>query len=96
MRQPLRRQLVSEAEPAQSVAAQVNDLGMARSARSVGMVAVGSVGGLPSAGPDPKTLVTKRGEKAGPKRPVHAVNQSRRDDPCFCGSGKKYEGCPGR
>jgi len=96
MRQPLRRPLMPEAEPAQPSAAQVDELGMAKSARTRGSVAVGGVGGLPSAGPDPRTLVTNRGEEAGPKRPVHAEKEPGRNDPCPCGSGKKYKKCCGR
>jgi len=92
MRQPLGRSLVPEAEPAQA-AGPVDELGMAKSARSDTGVAVGGVGGLPSASPDPRTLVTNRGEDAGPKKPVHATSEPGRNDPCPCGSGKKYKKC---
>jgi preprotein translocase subunit SecA len=98
MRQPLQRSLVPEAEPAHAAAAQVDELGVARSARTGGGggVAMGGVGGLPPAAPDPRTLVTNRGEEAGPKKPVHAAKKPGRNDPCPCGSGKKYKQCCGR
>ncbi len=92
MRRPLQRQ--EAPEPAQPE--QKDEFGMARSARSAPRVAVGGVGGLPSAAPDPRTLVTNRGEKAGPKKPMHAANEPGRNDPCPCGSGKKYKKCCGR
>jgi len=94
MRQPLLRPLAREPEPPQ--AGQVDEFGMARSARSAGAVAVGGIGGLPSASPDPRTLVTNRGEETGPKKPMHATKKPGRNDPCPCGSGKKYKQCCGR
>ncbi|MDA0330147.1 MAG: SEC-C metal-binding domain-containing protein [Gemmatimonadetes bacterium] len=53
------------------------------------------VPGLAS-GPDPRTLATNRGEETGPKQPAHAENEPGRNDPCPCGSGKKYKKCHGR
>ena len=55
----------------------------------------GMVPGLAS-GPDPRTLATNRGEETGPKQPAHAENEPGRNDPCPCGSGKKYKKCHGR
>lgn len=68
---------------------------MAKSARSD----VGSgAGGVPalSSGPDPRTLATNRGDDAAPKKPVHMTAEPGRNDPCPCGSGKKYKKCHGR
>ncbi|HSW31600.1 MAG TPA: preprotein translocase subunit SecA [Longimicrobiales bacterium] len=92
MRQPLQRP--DAAEPAQP--GQVDEFGMAKSARSAPRVAIGGVAGLPSAAPDPRTLVTNRGEEGGPKKPMHAANEPGRNDPCPCGSGKKYKKCHGK
>jgi preprotein translocase subunit SecA len=52
-------------------------------------------GGLPEAGPDPARLQTNRGEAAAPQQPVTAEDEPGRNDPCPCGSGKKYKKCHG-
>ncbi len=44
----------------------------------------------------PRTLVTNRGEEGVAKKPVHAASEPGRNDPCPCGSGKKYKKCCGR
>jgi preprotein translocase subunit SecA len=37
--------------------------------------------------------VENRYEEQGPKQPIRAENQVGRNDPCPCGSGKKYKKC---
>jgi preprotein translocase subunit SecA len=49
---------------------------------------------VPSAGPDPSELVTNRGEERQ-KAPVSVAKEPGRNDPCPCGSGKKYKKCHG-
>ena len=49
---------------------------------------------LPAAGPDPRTLATNRGEERQ-KAPVSVAKEPGRNDPCPCGSGKKYKKCHG-
>jgi preprotein translocase subunit SecA len=69
----------------------VDEMGMSRSA------AAGSAVGVPTggSGPDPRQLLTNRGE--GRKQaPVTASNEPGRNDPCPCGSGKKYKKCCGK
>ncbi|TVR55240.1 MAG: preprotein translocase subunit SecA [Gemmatimonadales bacterium] len=52
--------------------------------------------GLPdAAAPDPARLQTNRGEEAAPQQPVTAEDEPGRNDPCPCGSGKKYKKCHG-
>ncbi len=53
--------------------------------------------GVPSeaGGPDPRQLLTNRGE-ARKQAPVTASDEPGRNDPCPCGSGKKYKKCHGR
>ena len=77
----------------------VDDLGMARSARSEGAgqggtVPLGSVGGVPSP-QDPRGLATNRAEERV-RAPVTATKEPGRNEPCPCGSGKKYKKCHGR
>ena len=76
----------------------VDDLGMARSARTEGggqgrTVPLGSVGGVPSP-QDPRELVTNRAEERV-RAPVTATKEPGRNEPCPCGSGKKYKKCHG-
>ncbi|MGM0668577.1 MAG: anhydro-N-acetylmuramic acid kinase [Gemmatimonadota bacterium] len=68
----------------------VDEMGMAASAaRDPGVPQ--AAGG----GPDPRQLLTNRGES--PKQtPVTATDEPGRNDPCPCGSGKKYKKCCGR
>ena len=51
-------------------------------------------GALPAAGPDPRELATNRGEERQ-KAPVSVAKEPGRNDPCPCGSGKKYKKCHG-
>ena len=46
-------------------------------------------------GPDPKRLSTNRGEQAE-RKPISVEKTPGRNDPCHCGSGKKYKKCHGR
>ena len=49
------------------------------------------------AGPDVSQLSTNRGEASATKaEPVTAAEEPGRNDPCPCGSGKKYKKCHGR
>ena len=77
----------------------VDDLGMARGTRSEGAgpgrtVPLGSAGGVPSP-QNPRELVTNRGEERV-RVPVTATKDPGRNDPCPCGSGKKYKKCHGQ
>ena len=68
----------------------VDEMGMSRSSAS-GPVGVPAGPG----GPDPRQLLTNRGE-ARKQAPVTALDGPGRNDPCPCGSGKKYKKCCGR
>lgn len=46
-----------------------------------------------SPGPDPKQLSTNRGEEQRRRAPVSVEKEPGRNDPCPCGSGKKYKKC---
>ena len=46
-------------------------------------------------GPDPKRLSTNRGEQTE-RKPISVEKTPGRNDPCHCGSGKKYKKCHGR
>ena len=46
-------------------------------------------------GPDPRRLSTNRGEQAE-RKPISVEKTPGRNDPCHCGSGKKYKKCHGR
>jgi preprotein translocase subunit SecA len=59
-----------------------------------GMAPRASAGSLPARGPDPSQLATNRGEERQ-KAPVTATKEPGRNDPCPCGSGKKYKKCHG-
>jgi preprotein translocase subunit SecA len=79
----------------------VDGTGIAARARSEDSPAPG--GGLASpvagmaAGTDVSRLATNRGEEGDRKQaPVHAAETVGRNDPCPCGSGKKYKKCHGR
>lgn len=67
----------------------VDPVGVASSARAAQPVA-----GIGGAATDVSKLATNRGE-AGPKTPVTADKEPGRNDPCPCGSGKKYKKCHG-
>ncbi len=61
----------------------------------VGVAAAARTGG-PSGGPDPSELQTNRGEEQAPREPITVEDEPGRNDPCPCGSGKKYKKCCGR
>ena len=78
-----------------SAPGRVDDLGVSRTARSgVGRtMPIGSVSGV-AAPQDPGELRTNRGE-ARVRAPVTATKEPGRNDPCPCGSGKKFKKCHG-
>ena len=46
-------------------------------------------------------MESKSGQSEGPDRPrptapIHVDKKPGRNEPCFCGSGKKYKNCHGR
>jgi preprotein translocase subunit SecA len=93
----------SEAGMATAVAERAAVAGRATAATRVsradvdelGMSARASAGsGLPAAGPDPRDLATNRGEERE-RSPVTVAKEPGRNDPCPCGSGKKYKKCHG-
>ena len=45
-------------------------------------------------GPDPRQLATNRGERPE-RKPVSVEKAPGRNEPCPCGSGKKYKKCHG-
>jgi preprotein translocase subunit SecA len=55
--------------------------------------AAGQSGPKVSPGPDPKQLSTNRGEEQRGRTPVSVEKEPGRNDPCPCGSGKKYKKC---
>jgi preprotein translocase subunit SecA len=72
----------------QAAPAQRDDLGMSARASSDSP--------LPPPGPDPRRLATNRGEQQQrEKTPVTVEAEPGRNDPCPCGSGKKYKKCHG-
>ena len=70
----------------------LDDMGVSRSASGP---AGAGVGVPASSGPDPRQLATNRGE-ARKQAPVTSKSEPGRNDPCPCGSGKKYKKCCGR
>ncbi|NLC77293.1 MAG: preprotein translocase subunit SecA [Clostridia bacterium] len=44
----------------------------------------------------PRNVVENKYEEEGPKKPVRKAQEVGRNDPCPCGSGKKYKKCCGR
>ncbi|NNM04815.1 MAG: preprotein translocase subunit SecA [Gemmatimonadetes bacterium] len=72
----------------------MDDLGVSRTAGAPGP-AQGGVAVPSSSGPDPRQLLTNRGE-ARKQAPVTGTSEPGRNDPCPCGSGKKYKKCCGR
>ena len=69
------------------VPVRVDAMGMSRKART-------DMSGL-GRGPDPRDLATNRGKERA-KTPVTVAAEPGRNDPCLCGSGKKYKKCHGR
>jgi preprotein translocase subunit SecA len=62
----------------------------------VGVAAAARSGAPGDAGPDPARMQTNRGEEQAPQEPVTVEDEPGRNDPCPCGSGKKYKKCHGR
>ncbi len=71
-------------------AKEVDELGMSARAASGAAVPAGA------SGPDPAQLATNRGEEDRKQTPVTVEDEPGRNDPCPCGSGKKYKKCHGR
>ena len=67
----------------------------AASVDELGMSARASSGGAVPARPDPRGLATNRDE-VRERKPVSVDKEPGRNDPCPCGSGKKYKKCHGR
>jgi preprotein translocase subunit SecA len=61
-----------------------------------GMSARAAEPGLPTSGPDPRQLATNRAAEQEKQEPVTVEDGPGRNDPCPCGSGKKYKKCHGR
>jgi preprotein translocase subunit SecA len=80
----------------ETAAAAVDEFGMARRTRSQERVAPVGIAGAVASGPDPRTLTTNRDEEKALKTPVSVVKEAGRNDPCPCGSGKKYKKCHGK
>src|SRR5690606_12920810 len=80
------------AQRARAAAARVDELGVSTRAAAEGIVP-----GAPSAAaPDPSRLATNRGGEEKKPEPVTVDAEPGRNDPCPCGSGKKYKKCHGR
>jgi preprotein translocase subunit SecA len=85
-----RGEIARREEAVGEVPARVDAMGMSRKVRTD----VSGLGG-PVRGPDPRDLATNRG-KERTKTPVTVAAEPGRNDPCSCGSGKKYKKCHGR
>jgi preprotein translocase subunit SecA len=73
----------------------LDELGVSRAAASSPDPISGRGLGVPaSRGPDPRHLLTNRGEDRK-HTPVTVNDEPGRNDPCPCGSGKKYKKCCG-
>jgi preprotein translocase subunit SecA len=96
----------SRAQPAVRSSASgpgVDDTGIAARARSDtparGSGLGGALAGVPGGGAatqDVRRLATNRGEAPEKQEPVSVEDEPGRNDPCPCGSGKKYKKCHGR
>jgi len=74
----------------------IDELGVSRSAGGAGGSGTGKGVAVPSSsGPDPRQLLTNRGDDRK-HTPASAKAEPGRNDPCPCGSGKKYKKCCGR
>jgi preprotein translocase subunit SecA len=74
----------------------MDELGVSRTAGGGGGASQkGGVDVPASSGPDPRQLLTNRGE-ARKQAPVTGSEGPGRNDPCPCGSGKKYKKCCGK
>jgi preprotein translocase subunit SecA len=80
--------------------ARLDPMGVAASARTArpetveGGMGPGALAG--ASGPDPASLQTNRGGSSAAQEPVSVPDEPGRNDPCPCGSGKKYKKCHGR
>ncbi len=75
----------------------VDETGIAARARTDTPGAPSGIGGVAGGqGPDPSKLATNRGESERKQVPVTVEDEPGRNDPCPCGSGKKYKKCHGR
>lgn len=75
--------------------ARVDETGVARGARADTPESP-SITGVPAATPaDVSRLRTNRDEEEGKAQPVTAEELPGRNDPCWCGSGKKFKKCHG-
>jgi preprotein translocase subunit SecA len=68
--------------------ARLDPVGVAAAARASGAA--------DPAGADPSQLQTNRPQDRGPQQPITVEDEPGRNDPCPCGSGKKYKKCCGR
>jgi len=50
----------------------------------------------PTPSPKPRQMVTNHDEEEGARKPVKAGAKTGRNDPCPCGSGRKFKKCHGR
>ncbi len=81
--------------PVRRAAPKVDATGIATRARAE--EAAGAAATALGASPDVSKLQTNRGEAgAAAKAPAVAADEPGRNDPCPCGSGKKYKKCHGR
>jgi preprotein translocase subunit SecA len=71
----------------------IDEMGVSRSA--VAKESPAGVGVPRASGPDPRQLLTNRGDERK-QTPVTGTVEPGRNDPCPCGSGKKYKKCCGR
>ena len=53
-------------------------------------------GARPAPPPSPGRMLTNKAGEAGPAKPSAVGDKIGRNDPCPCGSGKKYKKCHGR
>ena len=85
----------------QGAVAGLDETGIARRARStvtLGTTAAGAgaLSGLDAPATDVSKLSTNRGEEQRKQQPVTVQAEPGRNEPCPCGSGKKYKKCHGR
>jgi preprotein translocase subunit SecA len=74
----------------------MDELGVSRSAAASSGQPPPAGASVPSrSGPDPRQLLTNRGEDRK-QTPVTVADEPGRNDPCPCGSGKKYKKCHGK
>ncbi|MGD8697750.1 MAG: preprotein translocase subunit SecA [Gemmatimonadales bacterium] len=77
-----------------AASAQTDALGVP-AARGTGPTSTGVITGPAAPAERPGTVTTNRGQ-AAPSRPAEAGQRVGRNDPCPCGSGKKYKKCHGQ